>query len=110
MKYDFAEAVWNHFRTEGIDLKDIPSIEEQRAFVRDVASRGDEADVEAAGAENDWDFKRMVSADELVAFGIREKQGEIQPICKDGVESVPTLVLEVIDLFREAVETESAKT
>lgn len=64
-------------------MKVIPSTEEQRAFVRDVASRGGEVDIEAANAEDDWGFEGMVSSDELVASGVRGKRKEIQCICEE---------------------------
>lgn len=37
MKRDIAERAWNFFVVKGVDLRTIPSIEEQRAFVKDIA-------------------------------------------------------------------------
>lgn len=79
-------------------MKAIFSIEKPRAFVRDFASRGDECDIEAANVEVTWDFENMMTVDELPAFGVRRKLTEIQQICKDKGESVPTSLIEVIDL------------
>lgn len=56
---------------ESVDLKTIPSIEEKCAFVRDVASRGGEADVETAVVGDDWVFERMVSASKHAACKVR---------------------------------------
>lgn len=49
----FAEGVWNCFKTEGVDWRFILSVEEQRAFVQDVAGCRKEIDVEAADADDD---------------------------------------------------------
>lgn len=66
MKLDIAKALWNRYKTRGVDWMFIPSFEEPRATVRDAASRGSEVTIEAADIGDDWDFERMVSADELV--------------------------------------------
>lgn len=47
----------------------------------------------------------MVSADNLATAEVREKRKVIQRTCEDESETVPTSVLEVIDLSREVVET-----
>lgn len=46
MKRDFAKLVGDRFSTDGVYLKLISSIEEQCAFVRDMASRRSEVDGE----------------------------------------------------------------
>lgn len=53
MNLGFAEAVWNWFKTDGVDLKKVLSIEEQRAFERVVEDRCEEVGVEAKDAYND---------------------------------------------------------
>lgn len=45
---DLAEMVWDCFQTEDVDLRVTSSIEVQRAFVRGLADRRGEADVESA--------------------------------------------------------------
>lgn len=105
MNLDFTEGVWNRFKSEVANLKAISSNVEQRAFVRDAASREGVVVVKAADVENDWDFERMVSANGLVACGIRESLKEIQRACEDVCKAVPTFVLDVIDLSRKVVET-----
>lgn len=50
---DFAEAVWNCFKTEGVDLRAIPSIECQRVFVQDVAGSREKAEVDTSNAEHE---------------------------------------------------------
>lgn len=60
-----------------------------------------------ADAEDDWDFEEMVSIDEISKYGACEKMKGIQRICEDGSNAVVTSVVEVIDLSREVVETNS---
>lgn len=45
-------------------------------------------------------------ADELAGFIARGKLQELQRICEDASEAVPTFALEVIDFSREAAETQ----
>lgn len=77
IKRDFAEAVQNCFEMECSDFRVIPSIEEERAFVRYVAGCRGEVDSKAADAENNWDFERMVPADEIANSGVCGKTKEI---------------------------------
>lgn len=86
----------------------ISSVGEQRTFVPDVAGRRDEIDVKANDAHVDWVFEGMISANELANTGVRRKVIEIQRICKKRSKTVPTAVLEVIDLSREVVKTKSS--
>lgn len=98
MKRDCSEAVWNRFKRKSVDVLTNPSIEEQRALVRVVASRGGEANVEAADTKGDWDFDGVMSADELAASEVRGKLKDFKRIFEDRGEAVPTSVLEVIEL------------
>lgn len=41
MNRAFAEATWIRFKMKGADLRRIPSTEEQRALVQDIAIRRD---------------------------------------------------------------------
>lgn len=61
MRRDFAETVWNHVNTEGADLKMIPSIGEQRAFVEDMFNRRHIVEVRTEDVDGDWTLKEMVS-------------------------------------------------
>lgn len=63
VKRDFAVAVWNRFKTEGVDLRVILLIEQQGVCVPDVAGCCKEAEVDAADVEDDWAFEAMVSVD-----------------------------------------------
>lgn len=42
-----------------------PSVKKERAFVQDFAGRCEVLEIDAANADNDWDFKRMISDDEI---------------------------------------------
>lgn len=86
-------------------MRVIPAIQEQRALVQDIASRGGVVDVKAADADGDWDFERMMFADVLAAFGVLGKLKEFRHICEDGGEVVLASVLEMIDSFSKMVET-----
>lgn len=50
---DFAEAVRDRFKTEGVDLKVILSIEEQRAFMGNMANSRDEVEGETEDVDED---------------------------------------------------------
>lgn len=67
----------------------IPSIKEQRAFVRDAARRASDVDVVAADVQDDWEFAGIVTVDELAASGARGKLRKIQRICKDEAKPCP---------------------
>lgn len=56
IKGDFAEAVLNRFKTEGVKLKMIPSIEELRPFVQDMANRPSKAEGETDDGDENWNF------------------------------------------------------
>lgn len=73
IKQDFAEVTWNNFKVDGADMRVIPSSEKQAAFVRVVAGRGGEVDVEAADAEEDCNFEGMKSADKLAPSQVHGK-------------------------------------
>lgn len=73
LKRIFAEKAWNHFKTEGVDLKTIPSIEGHCAFAQDTAARRDEVEAEADGADENWDFEGIVCADKVAASKLRGK-------------------------------------
>lgn len=105
MKLDFAEAVWNRFKTGSVNLRVIPSIKEQCAFVRDIADRCDKVEGEADVVDDDSDPYGIVSADEVAASGVCNKLKQIPRICEDGGEAVPTFVVEVIKPSHEIVET-----
>lgn len=53
MKRHFAEAVWHRLKAQGVDLRVVPSIGEQRTFVRDIADRRDEVEGETKGIDED---------------------------------------------------------
>lgn len=86
-------------------MKVIPSIEEQCAFVRNIASRCAKVNFKATNAKLDYHFGATVGTDKVAASSVRGKMKDIQHICKGGGEVVPTSVVEVIDLFRDVVET-----
>lgn len=48
--------------------------------MRGVAAHREEVGVEAADADGDWDFEKMVSADKFAKSGVRGKIKEIQRI------------------------------
>lgn len=52
IKRDFAEAIRNRFKREGVDLRVVSSIEELRATVHDIADRREKALVEPGDADD----------------------------------------------------------
>lgn len=78
--------------------------------MRDAARHGGKYGAKAADAEDDRDFEEIVSVGEIVSFEVRGKMKEIQCFCEDGGKAMPTLVLEVSDLFREVVDAEHDNT
>lgn len=57
MKRDFVTAIWNSFKTERANLRVIPSIEDQRAFVRDMANRRSKVEGETKNVDKNSDFE-----------------------------------------------------
>lgn len=45
-----------------------------------------------------------MTAKEVATYGIEDKMQEKQRVCEDGVEAVPTTIVEVIELVRDSVE------
>lgn len=39
MGREFAEAAWSHYKVDGTDLREIPSLAEQRAYVRSLDTK-----------------------------------------------------------------------
>lgn len=71
MKHNFAEAAWNRFKTKGVDLKRILSIEEQCALVQYIAAANNEADARAGDANEDRDFEGMLCTEGEAEFEVR---------------------------------------
>lgn len=53
MKRESTEAVLGRFKTKRVDLRALPSIDEQRAFVRDTASHQNKDECDTGDAEED---------------------------------------------------------
>lgn len=102
----YAQAVWDRFKADGTALVCIPSLGDRRAFLRVAEALPAGAGSDEGGDEGEnWEFKGMVSVDEAAAAGARGKLRELQRICKNGGEAVPTTVVEVIELARDVVGT-----
>lgn len=83
MNLELAEAAWNRHKTEGIELKKIPSIDRQRTFVQGTSRRElDIANVEETGVDENWDFEWTVSSHVVAESGIREEPKDIQQLRK----------------------------
>lgn len=82
MKQNFAEAVWNHFKTKGFNLRVTLSIVEQRSFVRDIAGRRDEVGADEDDFGDDWDFVGMKLVDEVAPSEVCDGHKEMQRLCK----------------------------
>lgn len=64
MKRDLAKAVWDRFKTVRIDLKKIPSIDVQHAFVQEISILEPSKErAEEAEDDKDQNFERTVSTD-----------------------------------------------
>lgn len=109
IKREFAKAVWNCFRTIGVDLRGILTTEEQRVFIKDTAAHRDEAKADAHDASKDWGFMETVLAVKLAESEVRGKLKEVQRLCEDKGEIIPKSAIEVIEISREAVEMKRDK-
>lgn len=77
----------------------------QRAFVRSLDT---ELTSNVPGRMNDeedsWNFEDIVTAKEVGSSILRAKLQEVQRVCENGGEVVPTTVVELAELAREGVE------
>lgn len=108
MSPEFAKAVWLCYKAGGTDLSEILSLAEQRAFLRNLDTRRP-SDVlkEVDDDENNWDFERRLSAEDVATTGIRRELLEVQPDCKNRGESVSKTIVDVFLLVRECIENET---
>lgn len=65
MKRYTAEKAQNCIKTGVGGLRVIPSIEQKRAFVRDIANRRDEREGETEDVDESWDIEGLVSVNEM---------------------------------------------
>lgn len=108
---EFAKAVWTRRETNGIDLKAVSSVTEQRVFVQksdssQVSDMSDEMEVEL----DNCDSKNMVAAGKKAASDVCCMLQEIQCVCKDGGVEVSTSDIEETELTRYCVEPERGNT
>lgn len=105
MSREFAKAIRARYKVDGIELKDIPSLAEQRAYVRNLdARRTSDVSEGIDDEEENWDFENMVAAEIVASSGLRGKLLEVQRICEDGDEAVPTTILEVVELACDGIK------
>lgn len=110
LKRDFAEAISDCFKTEGVDLRISPSTKKPCVFVRDIADCCDEIEGYADNVDENWDFEKTVYVNGVAASEACEKLKEVQRICKDGGKAVLTFVIVAVELSREVAETKRNST
>lgn len=54
--------------------------------------------------EDSWDLESMVTAKEVATSDTRTEVQDVQRVCEDGGEAVPTTIVEATVLARECVE------
>lgn len=90
VEWDFTEAARNRFKTDCVELRVFPSVDKQRAFVREIAGSRDEVVANADNVVENWDSEEMVSVDGVTASEMRDMLREIQPLCNGIGKAVPT--------------------
>lgn len=105
MTQEFAKAVWARYKADGTDLREIPSLAEPHAFVRNLNNElADSVLGEMNDEEDNSDFEGMVTFEEVTSSGLRGMLQEVQHICGKDSETVPLAIVEVVKLAREGVE------
>lgn len=104
MSCQLVKAVWSRYKADGIYLKEIFTLDGQRAFVQHTGTeRTSNVPEGMDGEEDNRDVECTVTAEEAATSGIRNKLREVQRVCDDSGEAVPTTIVEVVELAREGI-------